>query len=70
MDDYHVIISSWLNSSLVFLIGHIPEQMHIGISARADPPFSLSRLLARNQLIELRASDLFFTLTKTSSFSQ
>jgi LuxR family maltose regulon positive regulatory protein len=38
------------------------------ILTRADPPFSLSRLRAQGQLVEIRATNLKFTATETEVF--
>ena len=58
LDDYHVIESLQVDAALAFLIEHLPPQLHLVIVTRVDPQLSLARLRARNQLIELRASDL------------
>jgi LuxR family transcriptional regulator, maltose regulon positive regulatory protein len=42
--------------------------MHIVISTRADPPLSIARLRARDQLVELRADDLRFTPGEAAVF--
>jgi LuxR family maltose regulon positive regulatory protein len=44
--------------------------MHLLIATRADPPLPLTRLRARGQLHELRATDLRFSLEETSTFLQ
>ena len=38
------------------------------ILTRSDPPFSLSRLRVRGQLVEIRAAHLKFTVTETEAF--
>jgi LuxR family maltose regulon positive regulatory protein len=45
-----------------------PEQMHLMISTRADPPLPLARLRARNQINEIREKDLRFTFQETAAF--
>ena len=62
LDDYHVIESQSVHDGLGFLIEHMPPQMHLIVTGRADPPLALSRLRGQGQLNELRASDLRFTL--------
>jgi ATP/maltotriose-dependent transcriptional regulator MalT len=61
LDDYHLIKSQPIHEALTFLLDHLPPQMHIILTARADPPLPIARLRARNQLTELRADDLRFT---------
>lgn len=68
LDDYHVIDNRSLNQALVFLIEHIPPQMHLVISTREDPPFPLARWRVRGQLNELRAADLRFTAPEAAEF--
>jgi LuxR family maltose regulon positive regulatory protein len=67
-DDYHSIDSKPIDKALTFLIEHLPKQMHLVITTREDPDIPLARLRARGQLIELRASDLRFTLEESAKF--
>src|SRR5215210_6578604 len=68
LDDYHLIESGAIHEALAFLIDHLPPQLHLVISTRADPPVPLSRLRARGELNELRAADLRFTPEETATF--
>jgi LuxR family transcriptional regulator, maltose regulon positive regulatory protein len=68
LDDYHLIDSQTVDQALTFLVEHLPQQMHLVIATREDPPLPLSRLRARNQLTELRAADLRFTPSEASVF--
>lgn len=68
LDDYHVIISRQVDEALIFLIEHLPPEMHLVIITREDPPLSLARMRARGQLIELRADDLRFSLNEAAEF--
>jgi LuxR family maltose regulon positive regulatory protein len=68
LDDYHAIQNRGIHSALDFLLDHLPENLHIVISTRVDPPWPLARLRARDQLIEIRAADLRFTLDETAVF--
>src|SRR5215210_1489617 len=68
LDDYHLIESGAIHEALAFLIDHLPPQMHLIISTRADPSLPLSRLRARGQLNELRADDLRFTPEEAATF--
>lgn len=68
LDDYHLIESRSIHEALAFLIEHLPPQVHLIISTRADPPLPLSRLRARGEMAELRASDLRFTTEETTAF--
>jgi LuxR family maltose regulon positive regulatory protein len=68
LDDYHLIKSRTIHEALAFLIEHLPPQVHLVISTRADPPLPLSRLRARGEMAELHASDLRFTTEETKAF--
>ncbi len=68
LDDYHEVQVGEIHRALTFLLDHLPDQMHLIIASRVAPSLSLSRLRARGQLSELRASDLRFSLDETASF--
>ncbi len=62
VDDYHVITDLNIHTSLDFFLDHAPPQLHVAVTTREDPPLSLPRRRARQQLTEVRAVDLRFTL--------
>ncbi|HSB67446.1 MAG TPA: hypothetical protein VLD65_12790, partial [Anaerolineales bacterium] len=68
LDDYHVIDSKPVDQALVFLLDHLPPQMHLVIASREDPNLPLARLRARGQLSELRAADLRFSPIEAAEF--
>ena len=68
LDDYHLIESQPVDNALIFIMDHLPRQMHLFISSRIDPSFPLSRLRASGYLIELRAEDLRFSNSETAVF--
>ena len=68
LDDYHVIDSKPVDQALIFLVEHLPSQMHLVITTREDPHLPLARLRARGQLTELRAADLRFTPAEAAEF--
>lgn len=68
LDDYHLTDSKSVDDALTFLIVHLPPQMHLVITTREDPSLPIPRLRARNQLTEIRAADLRFTLTEVAEF--
>ena len=68
LDDYHVIELQPIHEALTFLIAHMPDNMHLIITTRIDPPLPLARLRARDKLTEIRANDLRFTADETGLF--
>jgi LuxR family maltose regulon positive regulatory protein len=68
LDDYHLLHSQPIHNAVAFLLDRLPPQMHLVLIARADPPFTLARLRVRNQLVELRAADLRFTMDEAAAF--
>jgi LuxR family maltose regulon positive regulatory protein len=70
LEDYHVIDAPAIHESLTFLLEHLPRQLHVIMLSRTDPPLALARLRARGQMIEVRASDLRFTIEEATTFLQ
>lgn len=68
LDDYHMLDSKAIDNTLTFLLEHLPPQMHLVITTREDPNLPLARLRTRNQLTELRVTDLRFTLSEAAEF--
>jgi len=68
LDDYHTIQNTALHAALSFLIDHLPDNFHLILATRVDPPWPLARLRARNRLTEIRAADLRFTTAETQTF--
>jgi len=68
LDDYHMLESQPIHEGLTFLIDHLPDNMHLVLTTRVDPPLPLARLRARDQLTEIRVKDLRFTTVETESF--
>ena len=68
LDDYHVITLFPIHEAVAFLLDHMPSQMHLIVTSRADLPLSLSRLRVRRQVTEIRAADLRFLESETSTF--
>jgi len=68
LDDYHVLDSQPVDEILIFLLDHLPPQMHLVITTREDPPLPLSRYRVRGQMTEIRATDLRFTPAEAAGF--
>lgn len=67
-DDYHVMDTKPIDDALIFLLEHLPPQMHLVIATRENPQLPLGRLRARSHLTELRAADLRFTPGEAATF--
>lgn len=68
LDDYHVIQTVSTHNLLNFIVEHQPDQMHIVLLTREDPPLPLPRLRARGQITEVRQDDLRFTTQECAEF--
>jgi LuxR family maltose regulon positive regulatory protein len=68
LDDFHVIHSEAVIKIILLLLDHLPPRMHLVILTRVDPPLPLSRLRARNQLLDIRADQLRFTQDEMAAF--
>jgi LuxR family maltose regulon positive regulatory protein len=70
LDDYQVITDQSIHRALSFLLEHLPQQMHLVLSSRTDPPLSLARLRARGQLTEVRVAELRLSVDEAEVFLQ
>ncbi|NRS50597.1 LuxR C-terminal-related transcriptional regulator [Brevibacillus sp. HB2.2] len=68
LDDYHVLKTGPLDDAISFLLERMPRQMHLVIATREEPRLPIARLRVRNQLNEVRASDLRFTYSEAAEF--
>ena len=68
LDDYHLADGPAVQPGMVFLAEHLPPQVHLVISTRADPALPMARLRARGQLLEIRAADLRFTADEAGAY--
>ncbi|TCC63246.1 tetratricopeptide repeat protein [Kribbella pittospori] len=68
LDDYHLADGPEIQPGMVFLVEHLPPQVQLLISTRADPALPLARLRARGELVEIRAADLRFTVDEATAY--
>jgi LuxR family maltose regulon positive regulatory protein len=68
LDDYHLCDGPEVQAGMVFLLDHLPPQVHLIILSRADPNLPLPRLRARGELVEVRATDLRFTPEESTGY--
>lgn len=60
LDDYQMITNPALHAAVAYLIERSPQQMHLVIASRVEPPLPLAQLRARGQMAEIKASHLRF----------
>lgn len=68
LDDYQLIEAASVHNMMAFFLDYLPPQMHIFIISESDPPYPLAPLRADEQLKEIRAPYLAFTLDETTVF--
>ncbi len=68
LDDYHLADGPEIAGDVAFLLEHLPPDVHLVISTRADPALPLARLRARGELAEIRAADLRFTVEEVTAY--
>ncbi|HKJ68903.1 MAG TPA: AAA family ATPase, partial [bacterium] len=68
LDDYHVIENNQIHALLEAMLEHLPEQVHLYVASRADPPISLARLRSQRQITEIRVDELSFTRKEAAAF--
>ena len=61
LDDYQSISAGEVYESVVFFVEHLPENIHLVISSRSDPPLPLGLLRARGEMNEIRTEQLAFS---------
>ncbi|HSR29381.1 MAG TPA: hypothetical protein VLY63_02375, partial [Anaerolineae bacterium] len=67
LDDYHTIHDEAVQGLLMALIRDLPEQVHLVLASRSDPPFPLASLRVGRQMLDIRARDLCFTLDEAQA---
>ena len=68
LDDYHTITEPEIQQALLFLLDHLPAQMHLIISSRSDPPWPLAKLRVHGDLLEIRSQEMRFSLDEAATF--
>jgi LuxR family transcriptional regulator, maltose regulon positive regulatory protein len=61
LDDYQFVTEERSHETVAFFVEHIPENIHLVISSRTDPPLHLGRMRARAEMNEIRTEQLAFT---------
>ena len=61
LDDYQSVTELDSHESVAFFVEHLPENVHLVISSRSDPPLPLGRLRAMGEMNEIRTEQLAFS---------
>lgn len=70
LDNYEVLTSPDVLRAVAFLLEQLPDHVGLMIASRSAVKLPIARLRAQNQLLELRAADLNFTLEETAYLLQ
>ncbi len=68
LDDYHTIEAPEIQVGITFMLEHLPANVHLVITTRADPVLPLARMRAQGELVEVRAADLRFTPDEATAY--
>lgn len=68
LDDFHKIRGKTVHDLLGGLLTHPPQNLHLMLLTRRDPPLLTSILRARDQVNEIGSADLHFTVAETKVF--
>lgn len=66
LDDYHLIAHEAIHEGLVRFVRHMPSTLELVLATRAEPPFSLARLRASGDLVEIDARGLSFSVDEAA----
>lgn len=65
LDDYHLIDDAEVHAVLSFLFKHAPNQFHLVLATRTEPPLPIAGIRVQNKLLEIDAAILRFDLDET-----
>jgi LuxR family maltose regulon positive regulatory protein len=68
LDDFHKIREKTVHDLMGDLLAHPPQNLHLMLLTRRDPPLLTSILRARDQVNEIGTDDLHFTVAETTVF--
>ncbi len=70
LDDYHFIRNKEVHDLITKILIHPPNKLHLVLLTRRDPPFPISTLRGKGQMMEITISELRFTFQETKEFLQ
>ena len=68
LEDFHVVSDRRCHELMTLILRYAPSNLHLVLMSRSEPRFSLSRLRLDDELAEVDASLLKFTLQETRDF--
>ena len=68
LDDFHLISDPKVHYALSYLLQNLPPNLQIVITSRAELPFSITDLRAKNQALVIDTFDLRFNHDETTEF--
>jgi len=68
LDDLHKIHEKTVHDLMGALLTHPPQNLHLMLLTRRDPPLLTSMLRARDQVNEISTANLHFTVAETTVF--
>lgn len=68
LEEYHLIDNGEIDRFIEALLNQAIITLHLVIATREDPDLPLARLRVRNQLTDIRAADLSFSLDEAGEF--
>jgi LuxR family maltose regulon positive regulatory protein len=68
LEEYHLIENPKVDQVIEWMLNQAIANLHLVITTREDPNLPLTRLRVRNQLTEIRAADLSFSLEEACEF--
>src|SRR4030095_6277165 len=67
-ESYRMVENHEGNDGVAFLLEHLPAQVHVMVSTRADPDLPLARWRVRGELVEIRGAALRFTSAEAPAY--
>ena len=68
LDDYSVIQNEIVDEFLIKLVRSAPQQLHLVLITRRNPPLPLPQLRAADAITEIRSHDLRFSHEETTDY--
>lgn len=68
LDDFHTIRAKVVQDAVSWLVDHLPPSMHLLLTTREEPALSVPLWRARDQVTEIRRSDLEFDGVEAHTF--